>query len=231
MALIGEEYLCSSLVAECEAGLLMQHPSPGCICPHCCGIFEEHARCPVRRKCFEKANETIENDELAHCEAEGVYAYKTSSFIMLSSQSGLVTPESAIDILAISQQLEQSSPFQKDFYAVKFCKTGLEDPSSATCGNWNIDIDKDIGAGCIECPFGAAKMIAVLAMLRDFPAVIGSDSYMRQMKHASDGDGISEVDDSFALTVTDDDEHAILLLRACVEELGSHPAMHGIAPR
>ena len=53
------------------------------------------------------------------------------------------------------------------------------------------------GSGCISVPFAAAKMMAVWIMLRDFPAVIKSESYMRQIKSDNDDD-IAEVDASFS---------------------------------
>jgi len=234
MALVAEEYLCPSLLLECEIRLLMQTSSPNCICPHCCSgaiSSEDRIDCPIHLQCFEKAKKNLENDGLPplYCEPVGVYAYKTSTFIMSSSQSGLITPESAIDVLAVAQQLEQSSSCQQGLYAMKYCRSGsIEDPNSTMTmpafGGWNIDAEKDIGAGCITVPFAAAKMMAIWIMLRDFPAVIRSDSYLRQIKSDNDEDDIAEVDDSFVIGArAGNDEDAILLLRTCLEELACSP--------
>mmetsp|Transcript_18545 Transcript_18545/g.40327 ORF Transcript_18545/g.40327 Transcript_18545/m.40327 type:complete len:180 (+) Transcript_18545:1710-2249(+) len=164
-----------------------------------------------------------------YCEPVGVYAYKASTFIMSSRQTGLITPSSAIDILAVAQQLEQSSSHQQGRYAMKYCRSGsIDDPNStmtmpSICG-WTIDADKNIGAGCITVPFASIKMMAIWTMLRDLPPVIRSDSYLRQIKSDDDEDEIAQVDASFAIGGrAANDEDSILLLRTCLEELACSP--------
>eukprot|EP00584_Thalassiosira_punctigera_P022424 CAMPEP_0172563206 /NCGR_PEP_ID=MMETSP1067-20121228/99966_1 /TAXON_ID=265564 ORGANISM="Thalassiosira punctigera, Strain Tpunct2005C2" /NCGR_SAMPLE_ID=MMETSP1067 /ASSEMBLY_ACC=CAM_ASM_000444 /LENGTH=637 /DNA_ID=CAMNT_0013353605 /DNA_START=141 /DNA_END=2054 /DNA_ORIENTATION=+ len=232
MALIAEEYLCPSLLLECEIRLLMQPSFPSCICLHCSSgaiSSKEHIHCPIRLQCLEKAQKNFDNDSLLlYCEPMGVYAYKTSTFIMSSSRNGLVTPESAIDVLAVAQQLEQSSSL-RDLYTMKYCRSGsIDDPNSTMvmpsyCG-WDINVEKDVGAGCIAVPFASVKMMAIWIMLRDFSEVIRSNSYLRQIKSDDDEDETAEVDASFGMeSHAANDEDAMLLLRTCLEELASSP--------
>ena len=217
LALVAEEYICPSLLLEIEMRLLMPTSSPACICPHCCGISpEEQPDCPIALKCLEKAKQN------QYCEPAGVYSYKTSNFI--SSQGGLITPDSAIDVLAVAQQLDQSSSCRQELYALKYCRSGsIEDPKSTVTmpsfGGWNIDVIKSIGAGCIEVPFAAAKTTAIGKMLRDFSAVITSDSYSRQIKSDVDDNAVIEADNPFAEETQSGSEDATLLLQTCLEEL------------
>lgn len=233
MALVAEEYLCPSLMLECEIRLLMQ-TSPldakksCCLCSHCSGetiSSKERMDCPIQQKCLENANMNIDNS--FYCKPAGVYAYKP--YAILSSKSGgLITPESAIDVLAVAQQLEQSLSCQEgSFYAIKYCRSGsLVDGNSTmatpTFGGWTIDMSKE-KAGCISVPFAAAKMMAVWIMLRDFPAVIKSESYMRQINGDNDDD-IAEGDASFSPRArSGNDEDAILLLQTCLGVLSCSP--------
>ena len=135
LALVAEEYICPSLLAECELRLLEKSYTGVCICHRCI------------------------------------------SGIILSN--ALITPDSGLDILAVAQQLEQSS----------CCSVGT--------------------------PFVAAKTIAIYTMLRNFPAVLKSYSYLRQIKDCSEED---DIDTSFT-TQASRDESAILLLQTCLEGL------------
>eukprot|EP00571_Detonula_confervacea_P004529 CAMPEP_0172327472 /NCGR_PEP_ID=MMETSP1058-20130122/59675_1 /TAXON_ID=83371 /ORGANISM="Detonula confervacea, Strain CCMP 353" /LENGTH=627 /DNA_ID=CAMNT_0013044537 /DNA_START=151 /DNA_END=2031 /DNA_ORIENTATION=- len=222
LALLAEEYLCPSLLLECELRLLLQSSSHGekgcgiCICPHCSGetVFaKEQMNCPIGLQCLEKAKVSNDTDgSSSYCEPVGVYTYKTSAFSMLSSQIGsLVTPESALDILAVAQQLESSSS-QQGIHRIKFWRSETIDNPNSTFGGWNRDADKDIG--CTSAPFAAAKMMAISIMLRNFPEVVRSDSYLRQIKSDNDEDHMAEVDAPFTTgTQAGYDEHAILLLQ------------------
>jgi len=66
MALVAEEYLCPSLLLECEIRLLMQTSSRcECICPYCStgGIsLKGQIDCPIRLQCFERAENNLDND-------------------------------------------------------------------------------------------------------------------------------------------------------------------------
>mmetsp|Transcript_23160 Transcript_23160/g.39588 ORF Transcript_23160/g.39588 Transcript_23160/m.39588 type:complete len:668 (-) Transcript_23160:1430-3433(-) len=230
LALIAEEYLCPSLILECEIRLLMQTSSPNCICPQCCSgaiSTEKQIECPTRLQCLENARKNGNADDL--CEPAGVYAYKTSSFIMLSGQNGLITAGTAIDVLAVSQQLEQSLSCQQGLYAIKYCQSkSIDNPNSTmvmpSFGGWDINTDKERDSGCITVPFAAAKIMAIWVQLRDFSAVIRSDSYLRQIKSDDDEDDAAEVDDSFGIGArSGSDEDAILLLQTCLEELARNP--------
>lgn len=229
MALVAEEYLCPSLLLECELRLLQNSSKNCCICPHCSDesiLSEEQMDCPIGLECLEKAK--MIHDPTLYCEPAGVHTYKSSSTFI--SDGGLITPESALDILAVAQQLEQSSSSsQQELYRIKFYQSGnkIDDPKKtmSSCVGWNnnINSDKEVGTGYISTPFAAAKIMAIWSMLRNFPAVIKSDSYLRQINN-DDEDDIAEVDASFTAGAhPGNDECATLLLETCLEELARSP--------
>jgi hypothetical protein len=221
LALIAEEYMCPSLLLECELRLLMQvsflekHSFAPCICPQCSsGVFQskEQLLCPAGIQCLEKAKLNLGDGLSLHCEPVGVTLYGCMSS---NENGGLITPESGLDVLAVAQQLEQSSC--QDFYRTEFYRSGTiyeSHPTIASYERWN---QYAIPAECVCAPFTAAKVMAVSIMLRNFPAVIKSESYLRQIK--SDDDDVAEGDDSFNNGLAGNDKYAIFLLQTCLTSM------------
>ena len=221
LALIAEEYLCPTLLLECEMRLLMQtsfyEKKNGihCLCPYCSGRnVNRDATCPIQLKCLEFAKANI--DSFEHCQPAGIYAYKAS--IVLSNQ-GLVTPQSALDVLAVAQQLEQLSSGQQGIYAIKYFRSGDSASTMATPSvcEGNTGAKKDDHSGCIYTPFSVTKKMAIWVMLREFSAVIRSDCFLRQVQVGND-----DVERDALVRGSNDDE-SILLLRTCLEELETSP--------
>lgn len=234
MALIAEEYLCPSLMIECEMRLLSPHNkdiSFACICPHCSSApilsSKDKCHCPIQCLCLEDTTKNVYNeDKSTLCKAIGVYSFKASNFIS-STRKSLITPESALNILAVAQQLEHSSLSpQHSFYAIKYCRSGAIDQQSTTTmssfAGWDTDTKKGIGSGCVYVPFAIAKMTAIWIMLRDFDSVLNSDSYLIQLFDVEDDN--NSVDPSLAMQSQNrKEEDAMLLLQTCLEELASTP--------
>ncbi|KAL3766567.1 hypothetical protein ACHAW5_003870 [Stephanodiscus triporus] len=217
LALIAEEYLCPSLLLECELRLLMQvsflekHSFGPCICSQCSdGVFQsnEQSLCPVGIQCLEKAKNNLDDGLSLHCEPVGVFFY--GCFVSPNENGGLITPESGLDIISIARQLEQSSCNQ-DFYRTEFYRSGI-----ASYERRNKDAIPD---GYVCAPFAAAKIMAVWVMLRNFPKCMRSDAYLRQIKW-DDDDNVAKGDDLFTTKKqAGDDKYAVFLLESCLQEL------------
>jgi hypothetical protein len=201
LALVAEEYLCPSLLAEVEMRLL-ETKSSDCFCAYCSGTSLSSnvvPKCPVTRQYLVQAGQNVDE-----CETTGVYFYKASRF-NTNSPSSLISPESALNILATAQQLELSSCSQNGSYALKYTK--CQESVASTC----INVERDMDAGVLTAPFLACKSFAVLTLLRDFKA------FMQHSKEEDDAPLIADERDAGL-----DDNH-VLLLRTCLEELAQNP--------
>jgi hypothetical protein len=234
MALVAEEYLCPSLLLECELRLLMhtsrleKHNYNACICVQCSGgAFLSEEKSDVL---LDSAKINLGDDKKHfYCEYVGVYVLKTATPVKMSLDGAcLITPENGLDILAIAQQLEQSSCCRREHYGLKFCCSGgnaVFKPTSS-CGVLSNNRGKVVGTTeCIFGPFAAAKMMAVWIMLQNFPAVVRGKSYLNQINRGdTEDDNMDEVDESFTKkTDAGKDKFAILLLQTCLEELACSP--------
>ena len=123
LALLAEEYLCPTLMLECEIRLLKYGRK--CICPHC----------------------------IAHNFG--------NRYIIDTPSSDLITFETALDVIAVAQQLEESA-------------------SAPIYHSKEVDNIQNSTA-----PFHVAKLTAAAVILMNFKAVLCSRSFMRQTQ--SDG--------------------------------------------
>mmetsp|Transcript_14276 Transcript_14276/g.29044 ORF Transcript_14276/g.29044 Transcript_14276/m.29044 type:complete len:757 (+) Transcript_14276:3-2273(+) len=237
MALIAEEYLCPTLIMECEMRLLngtilpstsFNEASSYCICVHCVGSYassKDLCSCPIRRFCLEDAeNKCIENNlDCSMCLPAGVYSVIASSVI--SNQTKLITPESAMNVLAVADQLSQSSYCQDEFYAIKYCcfGTAVQKNTAIPLCRCGIDLNKEPWSGCIYKPFDAAKTTAITVMLRDFHSVMTSESFLMQVQgdNSNLSDALSCMDSAHIM-----EENAALLLRTCLDELAECQWIH-----
>ena len=249
LATLADEYLCPSLLMECELRLLERSSVSLCFCSHCSGgtvLLKECVDCPIILQHLEKAKNSLDEDLSLHCKPVGVHTYQTSSTIMSSIQDkSLITAQNGLDILAIAQQLE-SSCCQQGIYRMKYCQSAtvadLKATKEAILNNILDDIClrvSPVSPGCsdsgrkrhgkyrarIHIPFAAAKEMAVWKMLCNFPRLLKSDSYLQQRKNFNgcDENDIAEGDASFTITRTDKDECAIFLLQTCLEILAHSP--------
>ena len=223
LALIAEEYLCPSLLLECELRLLIQvsilekHSVAPCICPQCSsGVFQsrEQLLCPAGIQCLDKGKHNLDDGLSLHCEPVGVTFY--GCFVFSNENGSLITPESGLDVLAMAQQLEQSSCH--DFYRTELYRSGtINDPNPAIASYDRWNKKNAIPDGCVCTPFSAAKVMAVSIMLRNFTAVIKSESYLRQIN--SDDDAVAGGDDSFNKGQAGNDKFAIFLLQTCLSSM------------
>jgi hypothetical protein len=165
LALLAEEYLCPSLILECEMRLLK-------LCRHC-----------VCRDCL------VENNFIAH---SGTDTSKHCKINIKEPCFELITPETALDVLAVAQQLEESSMAQNHFYETQYLHS-YKKPKSLL-------------------PFSAARFTAVSVLLMNFKAVIGSESFLRQQEcdKEHDEDRLSKIGSC---------EDTMMILSMCLEEL------------
>ena len=127
LALLAEEYLCPSLLLECELRLLERSSCTLCICPQCSGgkqISTNHVSPTdqvVHRtelQCLEKAKDNLNESMSMFCKPIGVHIYKSS--IVSSNSKSKITAQNGLDILAVSQQLECSQFNQQSLYHLKY---------------------------------------------------------------------------------------------------------------
>ena len=200
LALVAEEYLLPSLITEVEMRLL-DTKGNDCFCAYCSGASLspcDAVECPVTRQCLTLAEENIM--------PTGVYFQKASHSNTIS-QSSLISPGSSLSVLAVSQQLEQSSSSQSGSYILKYTK--CQESVVNSC----IDVEKDVNAGTIDTPFLACKAVAVYTLLREFKV------FMHLANTESDDiPTLIDIENDSGL-----DETHILLLRTCLEELAQSP--------
>jgi len=205
LALVAEEYLCPSLLMEVEMRML-ETKSNDCFCAYCSGAAmspKDDSTCPIAIELLERAGQNM-----SECHPSGVYFYKASRF----NASSLISPGSAVNVLAVAQQLDQSSSAQNGSYALKFT-TKYESVAST-----DIDVEGDKNAGVLTAPFLACKIAASYTLLRDFKLFMAQAN--TQDDNDGDGDDIPLLAGGRDSTV---DESCILLLRTCLEELAQNP--------
>mmetsp|Transcript_38377 Transcript_38377/g.86383 ORF Transcript_38377/g.86383 Transcript_38377/m.86383 type:complete len:584 (+) Transcript_38377:227-1978(+) len=197
LALLADEYLCPSLLLECEVRLLA--PTHGaCICKHCGGgsvLSRDETKCPVHLRCLDDASCV----ECRGCQVVGVHDLRVTSFVA-PDNSGLINAETALDVIAVGQQLAESS--RESCFWLKYTTTGAIENCAMAFNSGFIDLNEP-NSGCLENPFMAAKMFSTWFVLRDFTSVMKSSSFFRY----SDGD----------------EKDATLLLQTCLEELAQNP--------
>ncbi|KAL7522528.1 hypothetical protein ACHAWX_007222 [Stephanocyclus meneghinianus] len=212
LALLAEEYLCPTLILECEMRLL-KHGNRECICSHCSDSYNSKAdkmRCLVQQRCHEDASACT--GDSGFCKITGVYECKTTSFTD-SPRSGLITPETVLDVLVVAQHMVQSSSAHNGFYGMKYFKNEGMDGASLLGAMHDEE--------CLSAPFFAVKVAAVSVILKNFKAVINSDSYFQQIRF-----GHEERIDNCALdpsTMADTEESSMVLLSLCLDALKHNP--------
>jgi len=127
LALLAEEYLCPSLLLECELRLLERSSCTLCICPQCSGGKQistnnisptDQVVYRTELQCLEKARDNLDESLSVFCKPIGVHIYKSS---IVSSNSKLThTAQNGLDILAVAQQLECSQFNQQSLYHLKY---------------------------------------------------------------------------------------------------------------
>jgi hypothetical protein len=173
LALLAEEHSCPTLILECEMRLL-KYGSRECICRNC----------------------LVEMGGLESDGDSGRYLYK----IVGGSFSGLITPQTALDVLAVAQQLEESSCAYETKYHTR-SMTGIS--------------RSPLHENKVTVPFVAAKIAAVAVILRHFKATCASDSFLHQTRCATTEIIDCSLEPPSPASV---DENSMMLLSLCLEE-------------
>jgi len=127
LALLAEEYLCPSLLLECELRLLERSSCTLCICPQCSGgkqLSTNHVSTTdqvVHRaelQYLEKVKDNLNESISMFCQPIGVHIYKSS--VVSSNSRSIITAQNSLDILAVAQQLECSQFNQQSLYHLKY---------------------------------------------------------------------------------------------------------------
>ena len=209
LLLIAEEFLCPSLVQECERRLLSPVPT-ACFCKSCV-------------------------DNLCHDE-NGCCRDKCSYYVNVAGISRLITPETVLDVLAVAQQLESSSIMDLVENIISPVFPTLKASPSSSSAQVGTKTGK-VGGGSDAAAFNALSAVrdaCICVILNSFNSVVRSDAYQEHLtyneeegEHFDDGeDGVTspEADaDGLVTSVQDQQQAALLLLQMSLEELAVSP--------
>ena len=202
LALVAEEYLCPSLLMEVEMRML-ETKNDDCFCAYCSGAAmtpKDESTCPIAIEFLDRAEQNVGD---CHSQPSGIYFYKASHF----NVSSLISPESAINVLAVAQQLNLSSSSENGSYALKYTTK----PHDESVASTEINVNGNRNAGVLTAPFLACRIVASVTLLRDFKR------FMEQSEKDDDADDIPLL--TGGERHSEVDESCILLLRSCIEEL------------
>jgi ankyrin repeat protein len=152
LLLIGDEFLCPSLVQECEIRLVSAEKR--CFCWSCC----ERTGC-------------VENEQFD--------CFYRTEMLPFSEAQGYVTPKCAVDILAIAQRVGGTSA-ESEMNGCRFQAVSVSDQCAynnlaAVCQGSASD------TGSKLCPMEALRCVARRTILQDFESVARSDSFRSQL--------------------------------------------------
>lgn len=167
-------------------------------------LSRDETKCPVHLKCLD------DSFRVEMCQAVGVYDLRVTSFVA-PDNSGLINSETALDVIAVGQQLAESS--HESSFWLKYSTARATDDCAMAFDSDCFDLN-DQNSGLLEVPFEAAKMFSTWSVLRDFTSVLTSSSFLSH----SDGE---EIDEGALADVYEKD--ATLLLQTCLEELAQNP--------
>jgi ankyrin repeat protein len=185
LLLAAEEFICRSLVQECEMRLLAADPRQ-CFCVSC-------AR-----------TETI-LDQQVDCH------------YLVDGPSHCITPDSALDVLAVAQHVNEAC-LEEDYV---LCVTNNETIVSSRAYNSNDSSAGDDDTSVLK-PMQALREAAVCTLLQGFQAVSQSETFESQL--AEDAANTNSLESStgapsFSTTLKVDE----WLLQMCLQELAASP--------
>lgn len=184
LLLVAEEFICRSLVQECEMRLLAADPRQ-CFCVSC-------ARAG-----------TIEN-------------HKVDCHYLVDGPSYCITPDSALDVLAVAQHVSEAY-FDADYMLRVTNNETMYSFSSYinnnNDNNTNVNGNGINGAAIVLKPMQALREAAVCTVLQGFKAVSQSEAFASQLPAV----------DIDANTGADTPKADEWLLHMCLQELAASP--------
>jgi hypothetical protein len=152
LALVAEEFLCPSLVKECEMRILATDPR-ACFCWNYATLSKEI-------KAVQKKEGHALRDEQVCFTVDSVAA---TCMYHVSSPPAALTADNALDVLAVAQQVSYVDNSGNDMW-IRIC-------SNNTFGTINV-----------SQPFAVVRAAAVRVIMQQFGLVLKSDSYFSQLQ-------------------------------------------------
>lgn len=172
LALMADEFLCPSLVLECEMRLLASDPNQ-CYCWSCCKSVERSSPDASLMRCS----------------------------YMVSGNSRLIGPSTAIDVLAIWTDLNS----EDGEYRLMVQSVDQSEPVSVPSGG--------------SFPFSTAAGCAARVMLQDFRSVMKSDAYLSHLYASMEEEITGE---NGAVEVSAQKERVpVMLVQTCLDIISS----------
>ena len=192
LLVIGEEFMCPSLVQECEVRLLLSaEEEQRCYCWHCCS-----------------RTGPIEDGKAACCYGtEPRNLFCTTSLRSIRKQDGTVDVESVLDVLAVAQQVGDSIGSCRD---EEHCSLFVA-PEDGMMHSKTKLLDQTNTLLRLQ-PLEALRMFATIFILDNFYAVVQSSSFRSHVDLGGDftpnAKGMASVEEATSQ----------LLLQMCLEE-------------
>jgi hypothetical protein len=163
LALVAEEFLCPSLLLECEMRLLASNAT-ACYCWSCCVA--------VRR-----VDQDSERCQMAQC------LYRARG------PSQMLTAHTSMNALAVCQQLSSAVNIE-DNHRIKFWpKPQYPLTYQSTKKAW---VNFDSSVRILNAPFAAVQDAAIGAMLLHYPRVLKSESFLGHVRSMVDENPVEE---------------------------------------
>lgn len=155
LALVAEEFLCPSLLLECEMRLLASNPT-ACFCWSCCMAVQQ-------------SNKDSEMGNMTKC------LYQTRG------PSQLLTANTSMNALSVCQQLGTAHQMEGN-YTLKFWPKLLNPLRyQSTKKAW---VNFESSGRILTTPFAAVKDAAIVAILQQYAKVIKSETFLDHVRAA-----------------------------------------------
>lgn len=192
LSIIAEEYICPSLMQECEMRLLSQRPHSSCFCWYCCDYISSNSKL-----------ENLGKDSLNEVSFQCTYH--------IAGSSKLLTAQTTLDVYSVAQQLTMLNK-QNGRYKINVVINN--DRKVRVNGSCLMPLRKSIN------PFEAVQTAAMKTVLMHFQNVLKSDSFQSNLhdvmltSEKNESQTISPIKQH-------ESEYAISLLDTCVSSLAN----------
>jgi hypothetical protein len=201
LLLIAEEFLCWTLVQECEMRLLAGSSPRLCYCWSCAKA--------VRCRKADQSKDEDEDDKTLHAVAECMYHVDGNA-------SQLVTAGTALDVLAVLQHLESTMEMEYSLQVVPMSFPSLKclHPKLVWPKYDNNNNSNNSSSWKSTKAITALKDLSMCAILKDFFAVVQGDAYRENAENNCNNASPLEENELVPQA---------LLLQMCLEELAASP--------
>ena len=155
LALVAEEFLCTSLLLECEMRLLASNPT-ACYCWSCCVAVQQ-------------SNRNSEMVKMSKC------------LYRVHGPSQWLTANTAMNALSICQQLGSTQHMEGNYQLKIWSKSQYPQSYQSTKKAW---VNFESSGRILSTPFAAVKDAAIVAILLQYAKVLKSETFLDHVRAA-----------------------------------------------